>query len=599
MMLTMTKLPPDSFLPTGALPDPNDQPLSFQSLINGHTSHPQSLVSPLVLPRNINSSSSYFDEQLFSLPSLSHRHSSASSAASQQRQQQQLQQQRYLSPHFSSPPTNDLNSVGLSPTGILSQQSANPSIGNTDRIGGSRIASPSLVPLSDSSPITITTEQALYQLRRVTLQNRRLLENWEAERAHLEANRARAEEIYKEERAIMDDDRLIWAEKETHYVLKIGELERECAALRDLVSKHQICLEPSASHRTAHIPRAPGATGISVNGDGLGVPEKVNSPTNGTILTARFREGSDNISPGTTPGLALRQTMPESHPFIPLDPRMQSASPQTSTPGDGEPSCEKVPPIDVQEIHPGLEGIPLRATAVKKSTFTDGKSPSPPMLSDSRVASPTGSKEDSPCSRSKTSPAELIKEALQAPESSRLVMHAGHTPNHSLSALQTAITTNASNTAGSSGASTPALDTIGEEVATTHFRGSMFSAHATQLDVNPENQAPLLEPSDNDRQLKGPLSLRNLPAHDELFLGKVDDKLMTSIRCDNATPTVLKNEFLDSEAHPLNHYQEVKHRTDDLANQDELEEKLEGEDIPLKFKSNNNFGAPLGSVSQF
>lgn len=415
--------------------------------------------------------------------------------------------------------------------------------------------SPTLSPLNDSA------EQMSLHLRRVLIQNRRLLENWEAERAHLEANRARAEEIYREERGIMDEDRMLWAEQEAQYISRIADLERENAALRGFASRI-----PSLNSRDSST---------------IGT-----SQTRPTVL---FAMSLDSASNNITPNHGLGHTMPESHPFEPLDPRMQGVSPQTSTPGDGPAIQENTPSIDVQEVHPDLEGIPLKSTAVKKSTFTDGKPPSPP-LSASNV---TGSNSNlgSPNSRSsKATPAEVTIETLQAPEASRLVMHAGHTPNHSMSTFSTAIFTNASNTAGSSGTSTPihsqrypTRDAILAEVEASNTDGP----HTMGIGL-PE---VTFKPSEHDPELKGPLSLRNQPAFDEIFLAKVGDKLQDSIQTDDATPTVLKHGGCELEG--------LQPHETATVDQVEGSKTEEHEDVPLKFKFNSNFGAPLGAMHGF
>ncbi|KAI1851988.1 hypothetical protein JX266_002841 [Neoarthrinium moseri] len=541
----MSRLP-DSFLPSGAFQDPNEYPLSLSGLVSSQPSS-SSVISPLALPRNANQLS-YFDERQLS------RHSSASAALPQS------QQRRYLSPQGRSAPTGRVQrSTSLSPTRHSQQNQYH-----------SRVISPTLAPLNESP------EQASHHLQRVLLQNRRLLENWEAERAHLEANRSRAEEIYKEERAIMDEDRLIWAEKEAQYLTTISELERENAELRESLARY--------TNR--------GSRDSAVAGMGAG------SSDMSDVSAVEFRLTSDSVSPGTTPIPGLGHTMPESHPFEPLDPRMQGTSPQNSPNEAPSSSQEKIPSIDVQEVHPDLEGIPLKTTAVKKSTFMDGKPPSPP-LSGSNATGPN-SNQGSPSSRSKTSPAELVMEALQAPEASRLTMHAGHTPNHSLSTFQSAVATDASNTAGSSGASTPThsqryTDIKGKSIAEAGITGK-----DGQQDTVEGHPDALLRPSDDDRELSGPLSLRNQQAFDEIFLGKVADKLQDSIQSDNATPTVLKTGLSEPED-GSSYFPQPKAVVgdDDSAENDQPSQPDEAGEIPLKFKNNSNFGAPLGTLNGF
>ncbi|KAK8070456.1 hypothetical protein PG997_010659 [Apiospora hydei] len=495
----MSRLPLDSFLPSGAISDPNEYPLSYAKHANGVS--PYSVISPLALPRSLSQTSYFDDAQLTAqalhrsrptatngaggvstqLPTSLHHQRQSRPSEQQPRQSLQHQQERYLSPNRSSSATRDRNVMSPSLAGLSH-------ISET----GSGLISPSLVPFNDlSSP-----EQTTLQLRRVTAQNRRLLENWEAERAHLEANRGRAEEIYKEERAIMDEERLVWAEMEAQLRAQIRQLQQENQDLR-----HR--LEQQDAGRSHPVP--------DIRGGGSSSSEKMSSPANGGIPAVKFPTFSAAGSPGSCPP---GHTMPESNPFVPLDPRLQSMSPQNESGGSGTPTQEHVPSIDVQEILPHLEGIPLKTTAVQKATFTDGNS--------SRKESPTGSNSDSPSGSksSKVSPAEVTQSALRAPEKARLIMHAGHTPNHSISLLSTAASTVVPNTAGSSGAATPVQDHRGDQDA--------------------EEDRQLFEPSDEDRPLTEPLMIRNMPAKDEIFLQCVTDKLTSSLNENGATPSVLK-----------------------------------------------------------
>ncbi|KAH8198725.1 hypothetical protein TruAng_007089 [Truncatella angustata] len=529
----MSRLP-DSFLPSGALQDPNEHALSLAGLVNGH---PGSVISPLSLPKNANQHLSYFDDRRSHIIG----HPFASPAQAQQ-------QRRYLSPQRGETAARDPRSASLPPASYSQQQQV--------RSGRPGFISPSLSPLNENP------EQASLHLQRVLTQNRRLLENWEAERAHLEANRSRAEEIYKEERAIMDEDRMMWAEKEAQYLARIAELERENATLR-----------ASGSSRDSPVAAVAGSSGPSGRS------------------AVQFRAIMDSASPIATPILGLGHTMPVSHPFEPLDPRMQSASPQANTPNDGPETQENIPSIDVQEVHPDLEGIPLKPTAIKKTTFTDEKPPSPP-LSGSNVTGPN-SNLGSPNSRSsKATPAEVTKETLQAPEGSRLTMHAGHTPNHSLSAIPTAHSTNATNTAGSSGASTPTRGR-GQSPPKGQALAEVESTYADgQYDFDAVQTEAVLEPSENDPELKGPLSLRNQQAFDEIFLAKVAAGLEESIRSDDATPTVLK--------HGVDEPEVPSQQPATITKPDEANQTEELEEVPLKFKTGNtNFGAPLGTLHGF
>ncbi|KAK8023604.1 hypothetical protein PG993_011670 [Apiospora rasikravindrae] len=552
----MSRLPLDSFLPSGAISDPNEYPLSYAKLANGVS--PYSVISPLALPRSLSQTSYFDDAQLTAqahhrsrptatngaggvsssqLPTSLHHQRQSRPSEQQPRQTSQHQPERFLSPNRSSSAVRDRNAMSPSLSSHISET-------------GSGLISPSLVPFNDlSSP-----EQTALQLRRVTLQNRRLLENWEAERAHLEANRGRAEEIYKEERAIMDEERLAWADMEGQLRAQVRQLQQENQELR-------LRLEQQDAGRSHPVPE--------IRGGGSGSSEKMNSPSNGGIPAVKFQTFSAAGSPSSGPP---GHTMPESNPFVPLDPRLQSMSPQNESGGSGTPSQEHVPSIDVQEILPHLEGIPLKSTAVQKATFTDGSS--------SRKESPTGSNSDSPAgSKSKVSPAEVTQSALRAPEQARLIMHAGHTPEPlHLSSFNRY----------HSDATLPELPRAPQ--------ASTNEVPQIREDPDAEEDRQLFEPSDGDRPLTGPLMIRNMPAKDEIFLQCVTDKLTSSLNENGATPTVLKGnpmeEYKVEEAQPkLSENVPAEGGNDSNSLGDD-----EPSDIPLKLRSTRNFGAPLGSI---
>lgn len=257
-------------------------------------------------------------------------------------------------------------------------------------------------------------------------------------------------------------------------------------------------------------------------------------------------------------------------PLVPQDG--STADPPTGIEVD-QPS--KV--IDVQEYHKDLEGIHLKENAVKKETFTD-------------TPSSTGSKSSS----GKASPPEDIKasarersiQVLKAPAHSRLTMHAGHTPTVSLSMSHTAT----SNTVASSGSNTPTL-TNGDGVMSADDTNAESNepAEPVHTGADTDHDPAILEPSDDDHELKGPLTLRNVPAKDEIFLRKVSDKLERVLSGEDATPTVLQHAEEEGSGQA-----EAKLPTDQ--EEEEGAEEIE-EDVPLKLRNApSNFGKPFGVI---
>ena len=301
-----------------------------------------------------------------------------------------------------------------------------------------------------------------------------------------------------------------------------------------------------------------------------------------------------------------------------------------SSPSDD--ATTPVPVIDVQEIDPKLEGIPLKATAVQKSTFADGATstdnPSSP------IASPPGPATKQPeqlgrPSNIRGSSKEFTLQALSAVESRRLTMHAGHTPNHSLSLFPTVNPTDTDAIVGEG--ATPTVETVIDlaaalpeepvkspaativQTARRDSKVSFVSFAAEELD--PDHPEPVFEPDEGDKPLKGPLMIRNMPAKDELFWEAVNKKLEPISQGQNALPAVMQTSLEDLEvgAGPSGlNAQAQKHQkvpqvggdgsvdaqadAEDSGNDSETSDNGIDADVPLKFKATSNFGAPFGAM---
>ena len=119
-----------------------------------------------------------------------------------------------------------------------------------------------------------------------------------------------------------------------------------------------------------------------------------------------------------------------------------------------------------------------------------------------------------------------------------------------------------------------------------------------------EDSEPMYEPSE-DRPLSGPLMVRNMPAHDEIFFQKLNNKLEEVRKDDNtALPSVLQDAPLDDktegpaeqpktdepEAAGSDHGAEGSKSTPKSTDEEDIAE------IPLKFKKRLSFGAPFGEM---
>ncbi|KAK0612288.1 hypothetical protein B0T17DRAFT_499477 [Bombardia bombarda] len=608
-MSTMTMLPTQSFLPSGSME--SDIRFQFPSVGSEFSS---SLVSPLALPRG---ASGYFDISMnnpTSHPSTSTSHWPSLSPASRGPQflsphltpitreaQYQLQQQQRSA---SLPPVNrgtNFAPVRSQPT-RPSPPRASSSLGllpgsaaNSPRVNGSSSGvtgvMPSISSVSSGHPRAISADSAnapshVHMIRRLVQQNGRIREAWEAERKYMEANRERAEEVYKEERAFMEEERDEWEAEKASLLQEIERLHQQVVGL-------------GGDTRLGSDGRSANRKGAFVSGQTL--------RGGGTWEASPESMRSSFSSQGNT------QSSQRNQPWhTASNPQITGEFGQLNHVLSG--SSRPVPVVDVQEIHPELEGIPIKATTIQKCTFTDT-----PSVVESKASSRASSPPATGYSRPRVSSggsSEQTLQALAADETDRLTMHAGHTPSHSLSLLPT-IASSGVNTASSSGDSTPKIQQHGgvdsrgveaiqdgnsiqqESQGATEPFPSMKDAHEQASEGHPDS---MFEPTE-DRELKGPLMLRNMPAHDEIFFQKLSDKLEEVRKDTNAAlPAVLKDAENQEEsteqpsAVPQANGQGASGKKDPSTEKDGGSRSGDEEelDIPLKIKPSFNFGAPFG-----
>jgi hypothetical protein len=436
----------------------------------------------------------------------------------------------------------------------------------------------------------------------------------------MEANRERVEEVYKEERALMEEERVEWDLEREALLRKIAVLEQQIAGLcgyspkltkNDVHAKRggwdvpQDNTKNSASSQANRNASQRNERGESCS---VGQPTSVQkNMTRNPVIAPDLEFAKHHISCLSSPHEQF-----ESSPFFPKMDNRSSGSNHTTTNHHGIVSPPKsddgapVPIVDVQEIIPTSEGIPLKASALQKTTFSDGSgSASADSKSTSRSPSPPADPTKLGVSFKPTKVETL--QLLAADETSRLIMNAGHTPNHSLSLVPTVTAT----TASSSGESTPTfvpverIDSVASvssnELAEppTTVKGEGSGAETDSLadrTLDPE--------AVGDRPLKGPLMVRNMPAHDEVFFRKLSDKLEeVSKGAEAAVPTVLRD-VAEPENQPTQDGDFTQHQFagTDVAAADKSDtngsspQSNQGEevDVPLKMKKSSNFGAPFG-----
>ncbi|KPM33940.1 hypothetical protein AK830_g12632 [Neonectria ditissima] len=560
----------------------------------------------------------------------------AAQAASQNYLSKHLRADVSANPHKSQNPRNprNLRTASLSPSRSaphtindrgLPPSSTTPLSSVPEYLAG---ASLSRSVSADAAPPTQQT--SLFMVQRLVQQNTLIREAWEAERNYLETNRRRAEEVYQEERAIMDLEKLRMLREIESLKEGFDRLQDEYDTLKaDIAESIQISTAHSIQMSRMPCFSAPAAY-LASRSPLPGVPTSFSMADASTLppgLDSASRRPHFRCSPGSSRVSPTAQSHPA--PFVPMDPRMQPqnaiAKDFLSSPSD----CSEapVPIIDVQEIDPKLEGIPIKATAVQRSTFSVCGSPpehppsaptSPPFADALQHMEPK-----KPLTLHLSSSKEHTLQALNAVESQRLTMHAGHTPNHSLSLFSTVATTKTSSIGGMSEGATPIAeiaavfpiqaeepDEIGDDTPTREPDQSEALAYG--IFDHPE---PVLDPNE-DRPLKGPLMIKNIPAQDEIFWEAVNRKLTPISQGENALPAVMQSTPEDLEsivksepAEPTNALDQRPRVLADPVIGDGLNdthmhdghdfyESSKGleKDVPLKFKTTSNFGAPFGAL---
>ncbi|KAJ4298451.1 hypothetical protein N0V88_003481 [Collariella sp. IMI 366227] len=471
-------------------------------------------------------------------------------------------------------------------------------------------------PRSTSADAT-SAPSHVQMMQRLAQQNARMREAWEAERKYLEANRERAEEVYKEERALMEEERAEWEDEKAQLLDEINWLKLQVLTMG--VGPQQVAKGIHPLSRTF-------SSQCHVRG--------------GTGELTRSNTQSSESSQGTAQPI----TQGDKSKISPNNP---GGAPKIFGNGSSAPTSDFLKPaaefeadkgpveiIDIKEINPTLEGVPLKATTVKKATFTDAEPPREPKTSSPSGSPLSGSQESKEKKKAQT------MQVLAAQAVDRLTMHAGHTPSHSLSSLATVAASSGTATMGSNGGdSTPTMphrdDAPSHDIAPSG-EGEHHSEATHSNQASPKTTGDHYQPTDDhpeavyepgeDRPLKGPLMVRNMPAHDEAFFAKLNEKLEEVRKDDNAAlPAVLKGadqaeeterpvepphtevgETQPDSEQPDDHSASPKENTSSdgdflgsksseakAAPEAEAEDDLDP-DVPLRLKKTSNFGLPFG-----
>lgn len=398
----------------------------------------------------------------------------------------------------------------------------------------------------------------------------------EGEKAHMLADRARAEEVMAEERALWDKERDILKARIAELE---AELEKRAAGTPFLSSSLPQRGRPSGHGQQGALSfTSPGSNAVSVTGSSgspssrPAVPQESGRNADGSPFYApasrnpsRTFEQSEVTALRVDTMFAARENpiRVTSKELTPSDFGVQS--PQTSmseletipeTPADS---------IDISHIQPDLEGVSIRTSALSPkfaakilSPQTDSPSKLSPNIKppgrDVKENENPAPKESSLSPNGRRVPD--VEGLMLQPETQRLTMHAGHTPNHSLSRF--------SGLLEESGGVTPTQ--VDSESVQSHQPSAVAGDG--------------IQEEDEDKELTGPLGLTNDMGKDDLFLAQLVEKLDEVKKSEGTSPST------ESAASRLSDEEVIEK---DNADADD-------DAPPLRLKPSLNFGRPIGRI---
>ncbi|KFY40620.1 hypothetical protein V494_03420 [Pseudogymnoascus sp. VKM F-4513 (FW-928)] len=438
-----------------------------------------------------------------------------------------------------------------------------------------RLVSP---PISRSTSLNGKGVEQVDDWREFT---RRQREQFLGEKAHMEADRARAEEVMAEERSLWDKERALYEER-------IAELEAQLAAFTGPSHKSTasatLLSPPIDASSGADVQQSPGTASDS----NASRASNLVSPLSRSVTqeSGRNPDGSPFYAPAPQHpsrtfenASTIDQRVDDM--FTPHDNALRVTSKELNesdfqkSPDSGEqfsPQEDTVigDSIDISLIQPELEGVPIKSSAVAPTFAAQIRSPSGTTMSPNKFSPDTAPPPRPSQSYDRHSPTlgpRKARDIIKQPEGRRLTMHAGHTPNHSVIHFDL----------GDSGITTPKSTARAPETIDT---------------VVEQDESPAEDP-----ELSGPLGLTNDAPEDKQFLAALTSKLEEVAESERAEE--LDEELSDGQV--LQNALRAIGRVNGSREDDEEDEGLVAvastDDIPmLKFKKTPNFGRPLGSL---
>lgn len=436
-----------------------------------------------------------------------------------------------------------------------------------------RLVSP---PISRSTSLNGTGVEQVDDWREFT---RRQREQFLGEKAHMAADRARAEEVMAEERSLWDKERALYEER-------IAELEAQLAAFTGPSQKPTATISLSVdAAQTAIVQQSPGIAPDPTTSRGSNLV----SPLSRTVTqeSGRNPDGSPFYAPASQcPSRTFESAStidqrvddmftPHDIPLRVTSKELSESDFQKSPDSGGEfsPRGDTVigDSIDISLIQPELEGVPIKSSAVAPIFAAQIRSPSGTIMSPGKFspdAAPLPRPSQSYDRHSPTLGPRKARDIIKQPEGRRLTMHAGHTPNHSVIHFDL----------GDSGITTPKSSARGPEPIAT---------------VIEKDESPIEDP-----ELSGPLGLTNDAPEDKQFLAALTSKLeevAESERSEELDEELSDGQVLQNALRAIGRVSGL--RRDDDEEGEGLVAVASTDDIPmLKLKQTPNFGRPLGSL---
>jgi len=458
-----------------------------------------------------------------------------------------------------------------------------------------RIGSPISPPFSRSASADDNSASLIEDWRKYT-QN--LRDQFRGERAHLIADRVRADEVMAEGQELWDKERAFLRDR-------IAELEAEVTALRRQQDSHNGSVDMNVVS-PSNIPRRSATRSPNLVTTNTAVPGSIDGTAAKVIPqeSGRNPDGSPFYAPAPqnpsrtfeiNEAVDLRvdhMSTPQENPIRVTSKELSHSDFDRQAATDDGSSVEGSvvgDSIDISQLHSGLEGVSIKASAVDPifaaKVLSPNSSLSPLKCSPHSLRSPPtreATNELSPLNRTASHEKKSTLQVIAAPENRRLTMNAGHTPNHSIHHFDL----------GDSGNATPT-----QKPLKTESPSLVVGLQAPEVDDEGRFDGAF-DGDDGDFELRGPLALVNDGPRDDLFLQILDDKLKNIPQSSLSDPSV-NGEGVNDLARSLSHNSSgtgIDGSVSSIQDEDDSPEPPIDEMPRLRVKASTNFGKPFGTL---